>query len=183
MAPQSQLLKLAEEIHSKTYKIVKHLKACGQVEPTFDAGSSIIESEVESKEYKDLQASVNEAANDLILLINGPKTFLRTFLTTHYELAAYQIAIEFRFFQNVPLQGETGIARLAEIVGMDAERTGRVLRLLATQRVFKEVEEDKFAHTAASIALATDSEVNSAAGMQYITPGAETNFEPSLIQK
>lgn len=167
MAPQSELLRLAEEIHSHSYKLVKHLKAHNQKEPTFEADSPAFDATVGNPEYESLRNSLNEAANDLILLVNGPKTFIRTFLTTHYELAAYQAAIEYKFFQTIPLKGNIHVAKLADIVGMDADRTGRFLRLLATQRVFKEVEEDLFAHTAASIALATDEEINSAAGMQY----------------
>ena len=166
MAPQSELLRLAEDIHSKTYKIVKHLRDHGRDEPTFDADSPAIDPSIETGDYQNLKTSVNEAANDLLLLINGPKTFLRTFLTTHYELAAYQTAIEYKFFENVPLKGDIHVSKLAEIVSMDVDRTARFLRMLATHRVFKEVEEDRFAHTAASIALATDQEVNSAAGMQ-----------------
>ncbi|KAL8881680.1 MAG: hypothetical protein Q9198_001163 [Flavoplaca austrocitrina] len=167
MAPQSMLLKLAEDIHSKTYQIAKTLRDHEQVEPNFEADSPAIDSRIEtSTDYEELRNAVNEAANDLLLLINGPKTFLRTFLTTHYELAAYQAAIEFKFFENVPRQGSIHVTELAGIVGMDADRTGRFLRLLATQRVFKEVKEDYFAHTAASMALAVDPEVNSAAGMQ-----------------
>ncbi|KAL8729320.1 MAG: hypothetical protein Q9166_004817 [cf. Caloplaca sp. 2 TL-2023] len=167
MAPQSMLLKLAEDIHSKTYQIVKTLREREQDEPNFEADSPIVDPRIEtSADYEELKNAVNEAANDLLLLINGPKTFLRTFLTTHYELAAYQAAIEFKFFENVPRQGSIHVAKLAETVGMDEDRTGRFLRLLATQRVFKEVKEDYFAHTAASMALAVDPEVNSAAGMQ-----------------
>lgn len=166
MAPQSELLKLAEEIHSKTYKIVKQLREKLQDEPTFEVESPVINESIETPEYQDLKNSVNEAANDLLLLINGPKAFLRTFLTTHYELAAFQVALEYKFFENVPLKGEIHVAKLAEIVGMDADRTGRFLRMLCTHRVFKEVEDDIFAHTVVSAALATDQEVNSAAGMQ-----------------
>lgn len=167
MAPQSILLKLAEDIHSKTFQIVKTLRQREQAEPNFESDSPIVDPRIEtSHDYEELKNAVNEAANDLLLLINGPKTFLRTFLTTHYELAAYQAAIEFKFFEKVPRQGPIHVAKLAESVGMDEDRTGRFLRLLATQRVFKEVKEDYFAHTAASMALAIDPEVNSAAGMQ-----------------
>ena len=159
---------LAEQIHSTSYKIVKHLKACKQEEPTFEANSPIINAKVETPEFEQLRNSLNEAANDLLLLVNGPKTFFRTFLTTHYELAAYQTAVEHNFFEHVPIKGKIHLTNLASLVGMDADRTGRFLRLLATQRVFKELEDDFFAHTASSIALATDSEVNSAVGMQYV---------------
>lgn len=166
MAPQSLLLKLAEDIHSKTYDIVKFLRDQQQAEPTFELDSPTIEPHCNTAEFENIRNSVNEAANDLLLLINGPKSFLRTFLTTHYELAAYQTAIEFKFFEKVPREGPIHIATLAERVGMDTDRTGRFLRLLATHRVFKEVDDDWFAHTAISLALATDKEVNSAAGMQ-----------------
>ena len=166
MAPQSELLRLAEEIQRKTYKIVKHLREHDQEEPTFEADSPAINPSVETAGFEILKNAVNDAANDLILLVNGPKAFLRTFLTTHYELAAYQTAIEFKYFENVPLKGNIHISSLAKSVGMDEDRTGRFMRMLTTHRVFKEVEEDTFAHTATSIALATDHEVNSAAGMQ-----------------
>ncbi|MCJ1262591.1 hypothetical protein MMC22_002461 [Lobaria immixta] len=166
MAPQSTLLQLAEEIHSKTYDIVKHLKAHQQEEPNFEVTSPVIDPKVESAKYEALKNAVNEAANDLLLLVNGPKTFLRTFLVTHYELAAFQTAIEYKFFEKVPLEGEVHVTKLAESVGIDADRVGRFMRLLATQRVFKEVREDIFAHTVVSATLATDPEVNSAAGMQ-----------------
>ena len=166
MAPQSSLLRLAEEIHGKTYKIVKHLREHSQDEPTFAPDSPVLTSDIETAHYESLKNAVNEAANDLLLLINGPKAFLRTFLCTHYELAAYQTAIEYRFFENVPTSGSIHVSKLAETVGMDVDRTGRFLRMLTTHRVFEEVEEDRFAHTAASVALAKDQEVNSAAGMQ-----------------
>ncbi len=113
-----------------------------------------------------LKIPVNEAANDLLLPIHGPKAFLRTFLCTHYELAAYQITIEYRFFESIPTGGSIHVSKLAEIVGMDVDRTGRFLRMLTAHRVFEEVEEDCFAHTAASIALAKEKEVNTAASMQ-----------------
>ena len=166
MAPQSELLRLAEEIHSKTYKIVKHLREHDQDEPNFNTDSPVLDGLIETRSYENLKNAVNEAANDLLLLINGPKAFLRTFLCTHYELAAYQTAIEFKFFERIPSSGSIHVSKLAEMVGMDVDRTGRFLRMLTTHRVFEEVEEDRFAHTAASIALAKDQEVNSAAGMQ-----------------
>lgn len=166
MAPQSELLRLAEEIHSKTYKIVKYLREHDQDEPNFNTDSPVLNRLIEPEIYANLKNAVNEAANDLLFLVNGPKALIRTFLCTHYELAAYQTAIEFKFFENIPSSGSIHVSKLAEMVGMDVDRTGRFLRMLTTHRVFKEVEEDYFVHTAASIALAKDQEVNSAAGMQ-----------------
>ena len=145
---------------------MKHLRKHGQDEPNFEADSSVIDSSVETADYESLRNAVNDAANDLVLLVNGPKAFFRTILTTHYELAAYQTAIEFKYFENVPLKGSIHISSLAKAAGMDEDRTGRFMRMLTTHRVFKEVEEDMFAHTAASIVLATSHEVNCVAGMQ-----------------
>ncbi|KAL9104579.1 MAG: hypothetical protein Q9163_000501 [Psora crenata] len=166
MAPQSELLRLAEEVCSNTYEIVKHLRRHHQEEPTFDPGSADIDPYGESRHYQALRASINDAANDLLLLVNGPKSVHRTFLTATYELAAYQIALEYKYFENVPLEGDIHVSKLAEIVGMDVDRTGRVLRMLAALRIFEEVAEDRFAHSAVSAVLAIDENLNYAACMQ-----------------
>ena len=168
MSSQSALLTLAEDIRNRTFTIVQHLQDAKQAEPNFEPDSPVVEARVQSEEIQHLRNSINDAANDLLLLLNGPRSFLRTFLTTHYELAAYQTAVEYKFFENVPLKGGVHVTELANVVGMDADRVGRFLRLLATQRVFKEIEKNVFGHTAASATLAIDGELNSAVGMQLV---------------
>ncbi|KAI1667080.1 O-methyltransferase family 2 [Pyrenophora tritici-repentis] len=103
--------------------------------------------------YADLQAKINTAALDLVRLINGPKVMYRHLFVSHYDLAAYQVALEFDFFNLVPLDGTLSVSALAEKAGMDSDRAERILRTLATQRVFEEVPVQggtAFKHTAAS---------------------------------
>ena len=59
-------------------------------------------------------------------------------------------------------------AEIAEKAGMDEDRTARVLRLLATQRIFEEVdgETGRFRHTANSALMARDKDWNATATMQ-----------------
>ena len=70
-------------------------------EPTFGPDCPDIPSSVE---YERLRISLNQTADDLMHLVNGPKNFIRTFTCSHYDLAAFQVALEFNFFENVLLE-------------------------------------------------------------------------------
>lgn len=74
------------------------------------------------------------------------------------DLAALQVAFEFGFFNIVPLTDNEGIAveEVARQAGVDVGRTRQVLRFLCTHRIFREVENGYFAHTASSAAFGRD---------------------------
>jgi hypothetical protein len=162
-ADQSQLLDLAYEISKKTSDIVKYLQKTGQNEPTFHHSSITIEGD---DAFEESRIAINEAAKDLVRLVNGPMVEFRSFFTTHYDLAAYQIALEFKYFKAVPVNGYITLADLAKAVGMDEDRTGRVIRHLASLRVFYEPEPGMFEHTAASALVATDDDIDAVLLMQ-----------------
>lgn len=61
---------------------------------------------------------------DLQLLVSGPPTFYRHFLVTGYEVAAFQIALDFDFFVLVPADGSISLEELAKKAGLDMDRTG-----------------------------------------------------------
>ena len=174
------IVSLASHISQLSAQISSYFSVSPQPEPNFSASSTSVP---ETPEYEALRAPLNDAALDLLRLINGPKSTLRSFFFTHYDLAAFQVAIERRFFNHVPLPvdvtGEkvengqkivhgASAAEIAEKAGMDEDRTARALRLLATQRIFEEVdgEEGRFRHTANSALLARDEEWNATAAMQ-----------------
>jgi len=174
------IVSLASHISQLSTQISSYFSVSPQPEPNFSASSTSVP---ETPEYEALRAPLNDAAFDLLRLINGPKSTLRSFFFTHYDLAAFQVAIERRFFNHVPLPvdvtGEkvengqkivhgASAAEIAEKAGMDEDRTARALRLLATQRIFEEVdgEEGRFRHTANSALLARDEEWNATAAMQ-----------------
>jgi hypothetical protein len=155
---QQSLLALAETVAKLTKAIASHLKETNHEEPNFTTSSSEIPL---TKEYEHLRVELNTAANDLLHLVNGPKVEFRDFFTKHYEMAAWQVALEFDYFGIVPIEGSITLKELASKAGMDEDRTMHVMRFLATQRVFKELSsthEDEliFEHTAASVTIARE---------------------------
>lgn len=144
----SSLLQLATEVQQLTTQIVGDLTSKKLSEPTFETGSETIP---ETPEQIDLRARLNDAARDLLRLVNGPRNDARTFVCYLYDLAAWQVACEFKFFEAIPEDGIASIKEIAKKAGMDEDRTGRFLRMLATDRVFEEVKKDTFAHTSRSV--------------------------------
>jgi hypothetical protein len=173
---------LASQISFLSAKISKYQSTSSQPNPTFEADSTVVPN---TAEYEALRAPLNDAALDLLRLVNGPESTLRSFFFSHYDLAALQLALDRGFFNHVPLPEVGGksdprgadnkfnvlsasIEEIAEKAGMDPDRTARVMRLLATHRIFQQVPGDSnsFRHTAASALLATNKGLHATADMQ-----------------
>ncbi|KAF1941681.1 S-adenosyl-L-methionine-dependent methyltransferase [Clathrospora elynae] len=150
---QSTLLGLATEVQQLTTQIVNDLTAKNISEPSFKTDSETVP---ENPEQIDLRARLNDAARDLLRLVNGPRNDARTFVCYLYDLAAWQVACEFNFFEAIPEDGVASIKEIAEKAGMDEDRVGRFLRMLASDRVFEEVEKDMFKHTSRSVLYLKD---------------------------
>lgn len=112
----------------------------------------------ETAEYETLLGPLVNTTQDFLRLINGPKKSITSLILTHYDLAAYQAALEFNFFEAVPLGSEASIdlEDLASAVDIDVDRVGRIMRFLATQRVFKERNPNVFQHTSFSALFVED---------------------------
>lgn len=163
---QSTLLELATQVQQLTTQIVKDLTEQKANEPTFEINSETIP---ETPEHIALRASLNDAAKDLLRLVNGPRNDARTFVCYLYDLAAWQVACEFNFFEAISEDGKATVKEIAEKVGMDQDRVGRFLRMLATDRVFEEVEEDVFKHTSRSVLYLKDKQWRDVMHYQYVT--------------
>ena len=157
------LLQLAETIKASTEKIIEYLRASGQQPPSFNQTSRAI---VPSSDFDASRVELNDAATDLLRLVNGPLNEFRSFSKTQYDIAAFQIALEFHVFESVPLGSQISLVDLAEKVGFDEDRLGRILRMLATHRVFNECERNVWEHTAGSVLIATNTEVRNTLWMQ-----------------
>lgn len=165
---------LSDQISELSSQISACLLAGGQSEPDFSASSTSVLPI--TPEYESLRASLNDAALDLLRLVNGPRNTLRTMCFSHYDLSSLQVALERGFFIHVPLQQETQgkedavihVASIAEKAKMDVDRAARVLRLLATHRIFEEVGSGsgRFRHTAMSALMARDKYFHAMAHMQ-----------------
>ncbi|KAI1195587.1 O-methyltransferase-domain-containing protein [Nemania serpens] len=164
---------LAERISSLSSQLSSYLASHSLPEPGFAPDAGAIP---EAPEYEALRAPLNDAALDLLRLVNGPRRSLQAFFFSQYDLAALQIALDRDLFEHVPLPTGDGahaprasVAEIAERAGMDADRTGRVMKILATHRIFDEVAgepESSFAHTASSACLARDGDFRATAAMQ-----------------
>lgn len=175
---------LAKKISELSGQISSFLSSSSQPEPNFSASATTLP---ETAEYEALRAPLNDAALDLLRLINGPKSSLRSLFFSHYDLAALQVALDRGFFDHVPLSASVAncanlangngivkagasVKQIAEKAGMDEDRTARILRLLATHRIFQQItgesESESFQHTAASALFARDKDFRAAADMQ-----------------
>lgn len=163
---------LSKQISDLSGQILSFLSSSSQPEPNFSDSTPVVP---KTAEYEALRAPLNDAALDLLRLINGPKFSLRSFWCSQYDLGALQVALDRGFFDHVPLSAPAtndeslvsrneivnagaSVKQIAEKAGMDEDRTARILRLLASLRIFQQVpgESERFQHTAASASIARD---------------------------
>jgi hypothetical protein len=110
----------------------------------------------ENPRYDRLRNQLTDAAMDLLRLIQGPRSILRTMSFWHTDLAAIQVALSRNFFRLVP-DDNVGLSasEIGKVTSMDDDRANRFLKMLATHRIFEEVD-GRFRHTALSNFLKTD---------------------------
>jgi hypothetical protein len=133
----------------KTLLASQHVPA-----PSFSLDSAELP---DTPEHAVLRSRLVASLDDLRLLVVGPRRTMRSLVCFSNDLAAFQVAFDFGFFTIVP-ESEKGIAveEVARQAGMDAGRARQVLRMLCTHRVFREVKEGWFAHTATSAVFRRD---------------------------
>ncbi|KAI1817385.1 putative O-methyltransferase [Poronia punctata] len=174
MSSSSEITSLGKQVADLSSQISAFLQKKSFPEPTLEPGSGQVPEDVE---YESLRASLNDAALDLLHLVNGPKTTLRDIFFSHYDLAALQVAFDRGFFKHVPLPDKNNngavesitVAEVAAKADMDVERTGSILKILASRRIFQQVvtvtgdgdgdgnsDQDRFRHSSVSASLASD---------------------------
>lgn len=150
------LIELAKNILEQTTSISQYLEKINHAPPSFAPNSS---EPPQTPEYLALHSTLKSTLEDLQDLIDGPRRSLRSFVCQGNDLAAFQVACDFELFTHVPLEGEISIQDLAKKAGLDADRTARCLRMLATHRMFKEPRPGFFSHTGASYIISSDEEL------------------------
>lgn len=107
------------------------------------------------------QAELLDALDDLRAELVGPMRWPGTFLAPP-ELAALQVAFNRKVFQLVPLVKGSPIKpsittkELASRTGVASDLILRIMRTLTVNKIFEEVDEQVFAHSEISAALADD---------------------------
>lgn len=155
---ETSILQLAESILENTKEVTKYLEASNVALPSFSPTAGELP---KTPDFQKLQSRLRTQLEDLQLLIDGPSTFFRHFLMRGYEIAAFQIALDFDFFTLVPAEGEIELGDLAGKAGLDQDRTGRIMRLLITHHFFQERRPGFFSHNSFSITLQKDDEMRS----------------------
>ncbi|KAI1407921.1 S-adenosyl-L-methionine-dependent methyltransferase [Hypoxylon sp. FL1857] len=147
------ILGLAESILNKAKEISNYIEIKNATPPSFSANSSF---PPDTAEYRELQGGLRTSLEDLQRLVDGPARFYRHWLMHGYEMAAFQVALDFDFFTLVPEDGEISLEELADKAGLDRDRTSRILRFLITYRFFQEARRGFISHNSFSFALRDD---------------------------
>ncbi|KAL8790012.1 MAG: hypothetical protein Q9195_006561 [Heterodermia aff. obscurata] len=110
-----------------------------------------------AKEVLDAKADLVQAASDLSLLVLGPATYLTALAysvsrvpTRYHDITALSVVLEFNIHTAIPLHGDISFSSLSHIVGFNATRLERILRLLFVRKVFSESRPGYVAHTPVS---------------------------------
>jgi hypothetical protein len=125
------------------------------------------------KANSDSQDELLDTIEDLLVELVGPMKWTGSFLAPP-DFSVMQVAFQYNIFQHVPIKslgdGKGGeeqeeeeettasisIKELAALVKMDEGYLLRIMRLLAANKIFTEVEEKKFAHTTLSTGMAEE---------------------------
>ncbi|KAI0521825.1 putative O-methyltransferase [Xylaria bambusicola] len=174
------ILKKAQDLLVEAENLVKYLQERGLAEPDFTVRSA---EHPQSREFDKIRIALTQAAEDAILLANGPVNWLRTFFCHHHDLGAWQTALRFNYFSIIPLEKPMSVKEIAEKAGMDEDRLSRVMKLLASQRCFHEVEENVYEHTSLSALIARDETIKAAISFQADEMFEAASLTATSIQK
>ncbi|PVI04683.1 O-methyltransferas-like protein [Periconia macrospinosa] len=163
MENTSELLKLAEQVQNLTASLVSHLSETNTPEPNFTPSSSEFP---HTETYKDLRGKLNDAAQDLLMLVNGARIEAHLFALSHNDLGAYQFVFDYDLSHKIPEEGSISLPDLASQIGVDEDRLGRMLRLLVSRRHFLEPEPGRFAHSSLTVLYARDESIKAAGDYQ-----------------
>ncbi|KAK3985986.1 putative O-methyltransferase [Cladorrhinum sp. PSN332] len=165
----TNILTLSSSIQAKTQELATYFASRSLALPTFSPSPPVADSQNSfnaDPAYRNLQGTLRTLLSDLNLLIDGPAESIRQISLRPHETGAFQIAIEFNMFTIVPVSGESiPLSEIASKAGLDENRTGRILRLLATNRFFVEPKPDHFAHTVFSAEVARDEDSRALLGL------------------
>ncbi|KAI0478370.1 O-methyltransferase [Xylariaceae sp. FL0804] len=153
------VLRLAARIVQQATSVDDYLRNNNLKKP-IDAVSSY--EPPETLEYQSLTSTLVSSLEELRDVVEGPRAHMRSLICGGYDLAAFQVAFELDLFSLVPKDGDIEIRELAHKAGADVDRVARVLRMMATHRVFQEKKPGVVSHTAASVLFCQDEDLNAA---------------------
>ncbi|KAI0853705.1 putative O-methyltransferase [Daldinia vernicosa] len=177
---ESLVLNTAREVLKEAENLVQYLEKKNLPEPNFTSSSPAHPAD---NEYDDIRIRLTDAAQDLILIAKGPMQWLRTFMCSIHDLGAWQTALRFKYFSIVPLDKPMSVKDMAVVAKMDEDRLGRIMKFLASQRCFQEVEEDVYEHTALSAFVAQNKDIEAIVAFQIDEMFEAASLTATSIEK
>ncbi|KKK26968.1 hypothetical protein ARAM_007096 [Aspergillus rambellii] len=86
-------------------------------------------------------------------LMLGPTDLMRELSWRQMDISVQRIVFQLKLYEAVPLDGTASYAEIAEKVGLTERQVMLIIRQSALNGVFKEIEPNQVAHTAASAVL------------------------------
>ncbi|KAI2639022.1 putative O-methyltransferase [Hypomontagnella submonticulosa] len=160
LSKDSLILDKAREVLKEAENLVQYLQKKGFTEPNFTATSP---PHPANHEYDVIRISLTEAAEDLVHLAKGPIQWFRTLMYSLSDMGAWQTAVRFKYFSIIPLDKPMSVKEIAAATKMDEDRLGRIMKILASQHCFEEVEEDVYGHTSVSAFIAQNQDIQAIA--------------------
>jgi hypothetical protein len=150
---KTSITSLANRLVDLSESLDLHLRERGHEPPDFSCNSAPLP---ETPQWETLRDQLNDTAHDLLRLVNGPKNDLRRWTWSIMDLSAMQVALSCKLFERIPNDtvGWTA-AEVARAVQVEEGFIQRILKMLATHRIFEEHTGGKFRHTASSSFLRT----------------------------
>jgi hypothetical protein len=150
---KTSITSLANRLVDLSESLDLYLRERGHEPPNFSYDSAPLP---ETPQWEKLRDQLNDTAYDLLQLVNGPKNDLRRWTWSIMDLSAMEVALSCKLFERIPNNtvGWTA-AEIARAVQADEGFIQRILKMLATHRIFEEHTDGKFRHTASSSFLRT----------------------------
>ena len=85
-------------------------------------------------------------------------------LFQHHDTSALRTIYRFKLAEAVPLDDDISYSEVTSKVGLDEDRTRRIMQFVIPNGVFKQTQPGRVAHTGMSYALATDENLKTMVG-------------------
>lgn len=159
MSSQPRFLQLAEELHRLADFLASNAIQDREKEPSLAPDSSSALWTNSTPSVVTAKSAFKEALSEIDILVNGPLDYIRDWLGAHIDLASLHTMLDFKVIDAIPMKGSISLSALASKTGLNQQKLGRMLRLLACQRFTTEVADDEFSHTVVSATLVQDPEL------------------------
>jgi len=158
LAPHStdHLVELGEIITGSIATIARVCKAGDIAFPGLDdAFHPASEAFRQNSEANAAADMITAAAFQLLAAVMPPPTMVMTLITGHMQTAALRVCLEANVTEILREAGPEGlhVDKIAELADLSSNKLARILRLLATRHVYKEITPDVFANTRLSTVL------------------------------